>query len=42
MAPRKHPFKILCECVRVCVRSLWAEDGETKVDKPTFWNLEMV
>ena len=43
MAPRKHFLKILCVCVCVltCVCSLWAEERETKVYKPTFWNLEI-
>lgn len=46
MAPKKHPLKILCECVYVCVcalthmGSLCAEAMEMKVCKSTFWNLE--
>lgn len=42
MASRKHSFEIPCECVSACLRFLWAEDRETKVHKPTFWNLETV
>lgn len=43
VAPRKHSFKILCVCLCVLthVCSLWVKERETRVYKPTLWNLEV-